>query len=248
MSNPIPVNYQPAPALLAGRAILITGAGDGLGRAAAVACARAGATVVLLGRTVAKLEKTYDLVEADNAPKPAIYPLNLAGASFKDYQELAITLEKEIGRLDGLVHCAAHFKQYAPLADLDPREWVESLQVNLTAAQALTQACMPLLARAPDASVVFVSDESGRKAKPFQGAYGISKAAIEQLMIMWALEMKNRPTVRFNSYDPRPMRTALRARGYASEVVEKLPPPEAAVPGLLWLLGPDSAGVSGRAC
>lgn len=248
MTTPsIPARYAPAEKLLDGRAILVTGAGDGLGRATALACARSGAIVILLGRTVSKLEKTYDAIEQIDGAKPAIYPLNLTGASWNDYAELAATLEREIGRLDGIVHCAAHFKQFSALDDIDPREWIESLQVNLTAAYALTRCCLPMLAQAPDASVVFVSAAAGRAVKPFQGAYGVSKAALENLMGMWALELKNRGTMRFNSYDPGPLRTALRKRGYAGEATDTLPPPESATPGLLWLLGPDSTGISGRA-
>lgn len=242
----IPTGYVPAPQLLKDRAILITGAGDGLGKATALACAKHGATVVLLGRTVSKLEKTYDAIEQAGGAKPAIYPLNLAGASWNDYGELANTLEREIGRLDGVVHCAAHFKQFTSLDDVDPREWVESLQVNVTAAYTLTRACLSLLLKSPDASVVFMADRGGREAKPFQGAYGISKAALENLMQIWALELEKKPNLRFNSFYPGALRTGLRLKGYSGEVSDKLPLPETATPSLLWLLGSDSKGVSGK--
>lgn len=245
MHPSLPTPYTPAPDLLRGRNILITGAGDGLGRAAALACARHGATVVLLGRTVTKLEKTYDAIEQLGAPKPAIYPLNLVGASWNDYSELAATLERELGQLHGLLHCAAHFKQFAPLTMTEPREWMESLQVNLTAAWSLTRHCLPLLVPGPQSSVVFVSDSAGRSAKPYQGAYGVCKAALENLSRMWAQELPDGP--RFNTYHPGPLRTGLRLKGYPGETLEQSPLPESACPALLWLLGPDSGALTGAA-
>ncbi len=243
----LPASYAPAPDLLAGRRILITGAGDGLGKATALACARHGATVILLGRTVKKLEAVYDLIEQAGGAAPAIYPLHLGGASWKDYAELAITLERELGGLDGIVHAAAHFKTFSPLQDIEAKDWLETLQVNLTAGFALTRHCLPLLAARRDASVVFVSDRQGREPKPFGGAYAIAKAGVEQMMRIWAAELDGNVNLRINSYDPGPMRTGLRLKGYPGEVLEQSPPPEQAVPALLWLLGPDSRGVSGAA-
>jgi NAD(P)-dependent dehydrogenase (short-subunit alcohol dehydrogenase family) len=242
-----PAGYTAPADLLKDRVILVTGAGDGLGRATAIACAQRGATVVLLGRTVNKLESTYDAIVAAQGPRPAIYPMNLAGATWNDLAELAATLEREFGRLDGLVHCAAHFKNFTPLCDVDPRDWVEGLQVNLTAAYALTRLSLPLLAKSADASVVFVSDPAGRTPKPFRGGYGVAKAAIEALVQTWAPELRERVGLRLNTYDPGAMRTGLRKRGYTGEDIERVPPPEEAVPALLWLLGPDSHGRSGEA-
>ncbi|MES0873346.1 SDR family NAD(P)-dependent oxidoreductase [Sinimarinibacterium thermocellulolyticum] len=247
MSVSIPADYVPPVDLLAGRRILITGAGDGLGRAAAIGCAAHGATVILLGRTVKKLEAVYDAIEASGAPQPAIYPMHLAGASWKDYADLAGTVEREIGGLDGLVHCASHFKAFTPMSDIEPKDWVEGLQVNLSAAYALTRNLLPLLKASPDASVVFVSDRHGREVHAFDGIYGITKAAIEQMMRIWAAELGTRSSLRINSFDPGPMRSGVRLRGYPGERAESVPPPERVVPRLLWLLGADSRGVSGCA-
>ncbi|WP_020650416.1 SDR family NAD(P)-dependent oxidoreductase [Solimonas variicoloris] len=241
----LPASYTPASDLLQGRHLLITGAGDGLGRAAALACARHGATVILLGRTVAKLEAVYDEIGAAGGAA-AIYPMNLAGATWADYFELASTIEREFGRLDGLLHCAAHFKAYTPLYDVEPKEWIESLQVNLTAAFALTRHCLPLLGRAPDASIVFVSDRQGREARAFGGAYAVAKAGVEQMAQIWAAELRANPHLRVNTYDPGPMRSGTRLKGYPGEPIERSPLPDAATPALLWLLGPDSRGTSGQ--
>jgi len=241
----LPVAYDAPPQLLAGRVVMITGAGDGLGRATALACARHGATVVLLGRTVAKLEKVYDEIKSPGGAEPAIYPLNLAGATWNDYEQLAGTLEREFGRLDGLAHCAAHFKSFAPLADVEPKDWLEALQVNVTAVFALTRHCLPLLQQATDASVVMVSDACGRKGKAYAGGYGVSKFALEGLMQIWAGELEGAARVRVNSLDPGPMDTALRRKGFSPGAAA--PDPSAAARALLWLLGPDSRPATGAA-
>lgn len=250
----IPTDWTPVPGLLASRTVLVTGAGDGLGRATALACARAGATVVLLGRTVAKLEKVYDEIKAGGDPEPAIYPLNLAGATWSDYAQLADTVGREFGALHGIAHCAAHFKSFAPLASVEPKDWLETLQVNLTAVFALTTHCLPLLERSAaatdgrgsaGASVVFVSDARGRQGKAYSGAYGVSKFALEGLMQTWAQELESAAHVRVNSLDPGPMETALRRKGYDRGA--PAPAPDAAARAVLWLLAPDSRPASGGA-
>ncbi|TAM09447.1 MAG: SDR family NAD(P)-dependent oxidoreductase [Nevskiaceae bacterium] len=242
-----PAGYTPTPGLLAQRCILVTGAGSGLGRAAALACAQLGATVILLGKTIKTLEATYDAIESiKNAPEPAIYPLNLFGAKWEDYGELAQTLDGNLGRLDGIVHAAAHFKNFTPLAQVPPREWVESLQVNLTAPYALTTHCLPLLDKSTDASVVFITDTGSEAPRAYSGAYGIAKYAQRGLAGTWAEELGYKPHLRFNTYDPGPMRTTLRRTGYPQEDPATLADPATVLAPLLWLLGPDSRGCNGR--
>ena len=242
--KPFPSAYDPAPRLLADRVVLVTGAGDGLGRASALACARQGATVILLGRTVAKLEKAYDEIKAAGLAEPAIYPLNLAGATWNDYEQLGETLAREFGRLDGLAHCAAFFRSFAPLASVEPKDWLESLQVNVTAPFALTRHCLPLLEKSGAGSIVFVSDACGRAGKAYAGPYGVSKFALEGLMQTWAQELEG-VRIRLNSLDPGPMDTALRRKGFSESV--RGASPEAAARAVVWLLGPDSAPASGQA-
>lgn len=244
----IPADYQPSAGSLKDRVILITGAGDGLGKATAIEAAKAGATVILLGRTIKKLEATYDAIEQAGGPQPGIVPLNLNGATWNDHLTVAETLEKEFGRLDGLVHCAAHFLGFSRLAELAPKDWMDGVQTNLTAAYVLTRSCLPLLEKSADASIVFVTDSGGRKPKPYHGVYGITKAALEAMSATWAQECAlSQPQLRFNSFYPGPMRTAIRVKGYAGEGVQETPAPDAAARWLVWLLSAESRGLSGQA-
>ena len=239
-------SYTPPSDLLTGRIILITGAGDGIGRAVARSCAAHGATVVLLGRTIAKLEAVYDDIDAAGLPQPAIYPMNLEGATPKDYDELAATLQREFGRLDGLVHNAAILGSLAPLAHQDIELWFKVMQVNLNAPFLLTRACLGLLMQAPDASVVFSADQVGRKGRAYWGAYGVSKFGIEGMSQILAQEMETNTHVRVNTLDPGAVRTRMRTLAYPGENALANPEPDVVVPAYLYLLGPDSRGVTGR--
>lgn len=239
-------DYTPAPDALAGRVILVTGAGDGIGAAVARAAAAHGATVVLLGRTVRKLEEVYDAIEGAGGPQPAIYPMNLEGAAPKDYEELAATLEKEFGRLDGLLHNAAILGTLTPLGQYDLQTWSQVMQVNLNAPYLLTRACLELLKASPDAAVVFNSADVGRQGRAYWGAYAASKAALENMMQVWADELEVNTSVRVNSIDPGPVRTALRRAAYPGEDASTLAAPEAVTDAFLYLLGPDSKGSTGR--
>lgn len=240
-----PHDYQPAPDLLQDRVILITGAGDGIGRAIAQASAAHGATVILLGKTVRKLEAVYDEIEQAGGPQAAIYPLNLEGATPLDYQQLADTLEENFGRLDGLLHNAALLPYLSRLKDYEIEDWMKVMQVNLNAPFMLTQLCLDLLQKSDDASLIFTSDRVGVESKPFWGAYGVSKHGIEGLARTWAEELASTP-VRVNLVDPGPTLTALRKRVFPGEDNSQLKLPERLAPLYLWLLGPDSRSARGE--
>lgn len=243
----IPVDYQPAPDLLAERVILVTGAGDGIGRTAAETFATYGATVVLLGRTVAKLEAVYDTIVAANHPQPAIYPMDLLGAQPEHYHELAERIRIELGRLDGLLHNAAILGLLTPLERYPVDDWTRVMQVNVHAPFLLTQACLPILRAAPDAAIVFSASEVGRKGHAYWGAYGVSKFALEGMMQILADELDNCPGLRVNSLNPGPIRTAMRATAFPAEDPRTLPTPAEIMPAYLYLMGPDSRTLSGRA-
>ncbi len=238
--------YSPPADLLADRIILITGAGDGIGRVAALTCAAHGATVILLGRTIGKLERVYDEIERAGHPQAAIYPLDLAGATAKDYADLAATLEREFSRLDGLLHNAALLGSLSPMAHQDVELWFQVMQVNLNAPFLLTRACLSLLMQAPDASIIFTGDQVGRSGRAYWGAYGVSKAGMEGMSQILAQELEANTQVRVNSLDPGVVRTRLRTLAYPGENALANVLPEAVMPDYLYLLGPDSRAITGQ--
>lgn len=234
-------NYSPAPDLLKDRVILITGAGDGIGRAVALGCAAHGATVVLLGKTLEKLEAVYDEIEQAGGPEPAIYPLHLEGATEHDYAELAEKLQENFGRLDGLLHNAAMTPYLSRIIDWEPNDFRRTLQVNLIAPFLLTQACLPLLLEASDAALLFTSDSVGRQGKAFWGGYAASKFGLEGLSQVMADEF-DYSKLRVFSIDPGPTRTEFRRRLHPGEDPASVKPPQDLVSLYLWALGPDSTG------
>ncbi|MDZ7829968.1 MAG: SDR family NAD(P)-dependent oxidoreductase [Halofilum sp. (in: g-proteobacteria)] len=219
---------------LSGRTILVTGAGDGLGAALAVACGAAGAEVILLGRTVRKLETVYDEIVAAGGPEPGIYPLDLEGAAPDEYAELADRVREGCGRLDALVHNAAALGDQTPLEFYRPIEWARVLQVNLNGPLLLTQAGLPLLRESGHGQIVFVDDP---QRGAYWGAYGVSKAAAGAMAEMLQAETDQEPGLHVHRFDPGPMRTGLRNRAYPGALAEESPlPAESAVPRLLNLL------------
>lgn len=240
------IDYQPAPDLLRDRVVLVTGAGDGIGRAAALSYARHGATVILLGRTIAKLERVYDEIEADGGPQPAIFPLNFEGATLKDFHDMADTLEKEFGCLDGLLHNAGLLGRITPFAQYDATLWEQVMQVNINGPIWMTQALLPLLQRSNDASVIFTSSSVGRKGRAYWGAYAVSKFATEGFVEVLADELDNEPHLRINTLNPGATRTQMRRNAYPGEDPANLRTPDDIMPTYLWLMGPDSAGVHGQ--
>lgn len=232
---------EPAtPRPLQGRVVLVAGAHGGLGSAASLACARAGARVVLLGRSLPKLNRVYDALQqqllsqqtsllhaasqrglsqhasTQHDAEPLLYPLDMEGASPDDYAEMAARIEAEVGRLDGLLHCAAEFRGLTPLSHTDPAAFACALHVGLTAKWWLTQACLPLLMRADDAAVVFALDDLERTGQAYWGGYGLAQHALAALVGMLHGELGN-ARVRVAGLQPGPMRTDLRARAYVAE-------------------------------
>jgi len=238
--------YQAAPGLLQDRVILVTGAGDGIGRVAAMAYAAHGATVILHGRTQAKLEAVYDEIEKAGHPQPAMVPLDLSTATAVEYRQLAETIQGEFGRLDGVLHNAGVLGDITPLEMYDPDTWDFVMKINLRAPFMMTQALLPLLKQSPDASVIFTTSSVGRRARAFWGAYAASKCGIEGLSQMLADELMNTSNIRVNCINPGATRTRMRAEAYPGENPASLKPPEAIMGLYLYLMGPDSQGKTGQ--
>ncbi len=245
---PHPKNTEipdPAPGSHAGRVILVTGAGDGIGRAVALALARQGATVALLGRTQRKLERSYDRIVADGGPTPALLPFNLETAAAPEYDALHDALAREFGRLDGLAHVAGILGALSPIEHYDVPTWCKVLHVNLTAPFILTRTLLPLLKLSQDASIVFTSSNLAREARAYWGAYCASKWGAEGLMQVLAHESEQ-TRIRANSVNPGRVRTAMRRQAYPGEDPAKHPQPVSVVGPYVYLLGPASIGVNGQ--
>jgi NAD(P)-dependent dehydrogenase (short-subunit alcohol dehydrogenase family) len=240
----LPEGWKPAADTLTGRVVLVTGAYGGLGSAVARAAARAGATVVITGKRKRQLEQLYDAMMSEGLPEPVIHPLDMEAATPTDYAALAEGLERDFGRLDGIVHAAASFAGLTPIAMHKPDAWLRTMHVNVSAPFALTQACMPLLLGAPDSAVVFVLDNPDLLQRAHWGAYGASKAALERLVAILHQETDD-GAMRTHALLPAPMRTTLRRMAYFGEDSMQLPLPDAAAEAAVYLLGPDAAPARG---
>lgn len=243
--------YLPPEGLLRGRVIAITGAGDGIGRALALAAARHGAQLVLIGRTVRRLEAVYAEIAAlssggADVPEASISPLDLERALAGDYDQLAAAVLQRYGRLDGLVHNAALLGTVAPIEHADMLNWCRVLHVNLTAAFALTQVLLPALRASADGSVIFTSSGVGRRGRANWGAYAVSKFGVEGLSQVLADELVGNSMVRVNAVNPGATRTRMRRQAFPGEDAALLREPGTILAPYLWLLGPASRGVTGQ--
>jgi len=233
----LPANFDPAPDLLAGKTILVTGATGGYGRAISLDLARYGATVVLLARSLRKVEALYDEIEAAGYATPAIYPMDLEGAREQDYADLADNIESQLGALDGLIHAAATLGAPTVFAHSDIETWYKVHQVNLHAPYLLTRACLPLLGRSPSASVVFLTDD---KSGAYWDAYQVSKRGLAAMAELLANEYAG-GNLRFNCVNPGKTRTALQLRAFpAADDNDELPRPEERTAVFLYLMSDAS--------
>jgi len=238
-------DYSITPQILANKTILITGAGAGIGRQAALTYAELGATVILLGKTVAKLEAVYDDIIAKGYPEPAIVPLDLKGSTKQNYIDLAATITGQFGKLDGALLNASILGELTPFNQIHQQIWQDVMQVNVNAQFLLAQALIPSLLKADNASLVFTSSGVGNKGKAYWGAYSVSKFATEGLMQVIADEYEN-STLRTNAINPGATNTNMRSSAYPAENKADIASPEDIMPLYVYLMADDSKAVNGQ--
>lgn len=239
------LNYQPTSDCLNDKILLVTGAGDGIGKVAALTYAKCGATVLLLGKTQSKLEAVYDEIEALGLATPAILPMDLEKATFAQMNELANLIQKEFGRLDGVLHNAGVLGALTPLEMYDPITFEQVIHVNATASFMLTQALFPLLMSAPSGSVVFTSSGVAQ-VRAFWGAYALSKQMVEGMSTLFTEETKNHTTLRFNCINPGATRTNMRAHAFPGEDPNTLKTPHDIMGAYVYLMTDMASGVKGQ--
>ncbi|MDA1073652.1 MAG: YciK family oxidoreductase [Proteobacteria bacterium] len=237
--------WQPPAGCLAGKVILVTGAGDGIGSSASRTFASYGADVVLLGRTRSKLEAVFDWIVANTSTDPVIVPCDLAHLAQPNADALANSIMDHYQRLDGLLHNASALGPRLPIAHYPVHTWNEVFTVNVTSALLLTQSVQPLLERGDHPSVIFTSSSVGRAGRAYWGAYAASKFAVEGLMETFADETEA-AGFRVNSLNPGGTRTPMRRAAYPSEDPQSVPPPENHMDLYVYLLSEYSRGVTGQ--
>ncbi len=232
--------FKLKPNSLKDRVVLISGASGGLGTVLSHACAKAGATVVLVARKLKKLEALYDSIEQiEGAPQPAIITLDQANAPESDYQQLTQIIASEFGRLDALVHTAADLGVLSPLRIIPQADWTRVMSVNLTSVRLLNNACWPILSSSDNASITFTIDD---KTSAYWGAYGVSKIALMHLANMTFDESEKQrgddgaAIIAVNAIDPGAMRTPLRRKAFPGELETESPTPESRLGPFLSLI------------
>jgi len=242
----LPSDFTAKENCLKDKVILITGTGDGIGATAAKTFAKYGATIILLSKTEKKIVGIYDEIVNAGHPQPAIITLNLEEATADDYNGLAHTIEAEFGHLDGLIHNAAMFEGLSPITQFDNTLWDRIVKVNLQAPFLLSQAMIPLLNKSQSASMVFTSSGVAHKGRAYWNAYGVTKAAGDNLMEMLADELELNTPIRVNSIDPGRVRTRMRALAFPGEDPMTIPAPEEIMDAYIYLMSDASKDLNGK--
>lgn len=228
---------------LTDKTILITGASDGIGKATAIACAKAGATVIIHGKTVPKLELLYDEIVEAGYPEPVIYPLDFEKMTPEDCDTLNQTIAKEFGKLDALFNNAGWLGASSPIQQHDLKLWHRVMQINLNATFMLTQACIPLLNNKDNySSILFNLDD---KNTAYWGAYGVSKAGLRAFMEILADELES-TSINVCGLIPGAVKTGFRTRAFPAENPKHLTAPEDVADAAVLLLSEAGKTIDGK--
>lgn len=238
-------DYSIENANLTNKTILVTGAGAGIGRSAALTYAKLGATVILLGKTVSKLEAVYDEIIALGLTEPAIIPLDLKGATKQNYIDMSATIASQFGKLDGALLNASMLGELTPFTQIHEQIFNDVMKVNVTAQYLLAQALIPTMLLAPKASLIFTSSGVGSQGRAYWGAYSISKFATEGMMQVIADEYED-SSLRINAINPGGTQTNMRACAFPAEDKDALPTPDEIMPVYAYLMSEDSADINGQ--
>ena len=241
----LPVNYKVQEGELEGKVILVTGANRGFGLAITMDLAKAGATVVMLGRDLGSLEYAYDAVVDAGYKEPILYPLDLEGATPENYQELQDNILDKFKKLDGLIHNAAILGTQMPIDQYDIKLWYSTLQINLSAPFMLTQFLIPALMKSDDARILFLSSTVGRKARAYWGAYSVSKFGIEGFAKTLSEELE-KTQITVNTINPGKIRTEMRRTAYPAEDASSVPRPEEKSSVIVYLLSNEGSKINGE--
>ena len=226
--------------LLANRVLLVTGAGDGIGKEAAISFAKHGGQIILLGRTKEKLEKVYDQICETGAREPAIVDKDLTTLDEATSELLRKTIESNYGKIDVLLHNAAVLGARAPLENYDSREWESVIQTNINSVFFLTKALLPLLKKSADGRIIFTNSTVGKTPRAYWGAYSVSKCALIGFAKILSEELENTTKIVVTSVNPGPTRTSMRQSAYPGENPRKIKSADSLMPLYLYLAGPDS--------
>jgi NAD(P)-dependent dehydrogenase (short-subunit alcohol dehydrogenase family) len=226
--------------------ILITGASQGIGRTLALHAAKHGATVIILGKSVKKLESLYDEIVTQGYAEPAIHPINLLNMTPDDAQNLASSIRQMFGRLDAVVHNAGSVGQITPLEHLPPDKWQTAIHLNLNVPFLLTQALLPLMRENNNASILFTTAQEGLQGKAYWSAYSASKFGIVGLAQSLYEELQNNTAIRVNCINPGVVRTAMRVNAYPGIDPLEFIAPEDIMPTYLYLLSEQAKTINGK--
>ncbi len=231
--------------LLKDKVILITGAASGIGKAVALSCARHQATLILLGRNPRKLESVHKEIKDECQNEVFLYPLNLETADDTHYADLAKTIEEHFGKLNGLLHNAATLGNISPMRHYQLQQWYKVMQTNVNAPMMLTQACLPLMEKSENSSIIWTTSGVAIEPVPLWGAYGVSKYANEYMMSLLAQEYDD-TDLRCNAIDPGVVATGMRSKAFPGENPNELTKAQSITDTWLYLFSDDSIGVRNK--